>query len=264
MPADAHAPFTSNAKAVERTMALLECLDASRRGLNVSELSRKTGIPKSTTHVLLITLERLGYVRRDVNGRDFRLGLKTYALGQRMVRSLSLGEIALPHMQALALQSRATVHLAILDHDQGVYIQKAESPGLIQFDTYLGRRMDLHCTALGKIILAFSPPEQVAHVLAKRAFARYTPNTIVTSAALRKEISRVRKAGYAVDDEEEELGVRCVAAPVIRQPGIFLAALSISGTVSQIPLRSLETHVARLKECAAAIAAGPVPLPPLL
>lgn len=120
MPADAHAPFTSNAKAVERTMALLECLDASRRGLNVSELSRKTGIPKSTTHVLLITLERLGYVRRDVNGRDFRLGLKTYALGQRMVRSLSLGEIALPHMQALALQSRATVHLAILDHDQGV------------------------------------------------------------------------------------------------------------------------------------------------
>jgi DNA-binding IclR family transcriptional regulator len=263
MQAETHAPSVSSAKAVERTMAILECLDSSRRGLNVSELSRRIRIPKSSAHVLLITLERLGYVRRAENGRDFRLSLKTYALGQRMVRALSLADVALPPMQALAMEARATVHLAILDHDQGVYIQKAQAPGLIQFDTYLGRRMDLHCTALGKVILAFSPPGQTAHIFAKRVFARYTPNTIVSPSALRREVARVRKAGYALDDEEEEIGVRCVAVPVLREPGIFLAALSLSGTLSQIPLRSVETQVARLRKCAATIAAGPVALPPL-
>lgn len=264
MAEDYRAPHTASARAVERTMAILECLDSSRRGLNVSELSRKIGVPKSSAHVAVLTLERLGYVRRAPNGRDFLLSLKAYALGQRMVRSLSLSQYALPHMQELARQTRITSHLAILDHDQGVYIQKAEAPGLIQFDTYLGRRMDLHCTSLGKVILAFSPKEQVEHVFAKSAFARYTPNTIVSATALRKEVARVRRAGYALDDEEEELGVRCIAVPVMKPGGVFLAALSLSGTLTQIPLRSVGGLVARLKECAAAIASEPVPMPPLL
>jgi len=264
MTGSQRAPSTSSAKAVERTMGILECLDGSRRGLNISEISRKLRLPKSSAHVLVVTLERLGYIRRAPNGRDFRLGLKTYALGQRMMRALSLAEMALPHMRELTDRTRITTHLGILDHDQGVYIQKAEAPGLIQFDTYMGRRMDLHCTSLGKVILAFSPPEQTAHVFGKRAFARYTPNTIISASALKKEAARVRRAGYAIDDEEEELGVRCVAAPVLRNGTVFLAALSLSGTLSQIPLRQIDRLVKSLKECASAIAAEPVPLPPLL
>ena len=263
MASERHAPQTSSASAVTRTMAILECLDSSRRGLNISEISRKLDIPKSSAHVLIITLERLGYIRRASNGRDFRLGLKTYALGQRMAKSLALSDIALPHMQALVEEVQICAHLAVLDHDQGVFIQKAAAPGLIQFDTYIGRRMDLHCTALGKVILAFSPAEDVARFLAKRVFARYTPNTITTSQALRKEMIRIRRLGYAVDDAEEELISRCAAVPVLHGGTCFVAALSVSGTLEQMPLRSIEKFVAPLTRCAAAIAAENIPLPPL-
>jgi DNA-binding IclR family transcriptional regulator len=243
-------------------MAILECLDNSRRELNVSELSRKLEIPKSSAHVLMVTLERLGYVRRAANGRDFSLGLKTYALGQRMAKMLSVSDLALPHMQRLAAETGLSTHLAVLDHDQAVFIQKACANNLVQFDTYVGRRADLHCTALGKAILAFSPPESTRPILSKKVFSCYTPKTITSGDVLFRELSRVRRLGYAIDDEEEELGARCVAVPLIHR-GCFMAALSLSGTVTQIPFRTAGTLLTRLKQCAGAITAEEIPLPPL-
>lgn len=258
-----HAPETPSASAVRRTMDILECLDASRRGLNISEVSRRLSIPKSSVHVLIVTLERLGYIERTGNGRDFRLALKTYALGQKMAKMISVSEVALPHMKSLANDLRLSAHLAVLDHDQGVFIQKAEPLGMVQLDTYVGRRMDLHCTALGKIILAFSPPESTESIFGKRAFARYTPKTVTTVEALKKEIGRARRLGFAVDDEEEELGMRCAAVPVLHQGIRFIAAMSVSGTVGQVPFHSVDAFVARLRQAAAAIAAEDIPLPPL-
>ena len=258
-----HAPDTPSATAVERTMAILECLDTSRRGLNISEVGRRLGIPKSSAHVLMVTLARLGYVQYAPNGRDFCLALKTYALGQKMARMISVSEIALPHMRALAEDLRLSAHLAVLDHAQGVFIQKAEPEEGPHLDTYVGRRMDLHCTALGKVILAFSPAESTRHIFAKSAFMRYTPRTIVTAQALRKEIGRVRRQGFALDDEEEELGMRCVAVPVMHEGIRFLAALSVSGTLAQVPPRSVDGFCARLQRAVEAIVAEPVPLPPL-
>jgi DNA-binding IclR family transcriptional regulator len=258
-----HAPDTPSASAVQRTMSILECLDTSRRGLNISEVSRKLTIPKSSVHVLMVTLERLGYIQRATNGRDFCLSLKTYALGHRLAKMVSISEIALPHMQKLSSEVRLTCNLAVLDHDQGVFIQKVEPASSAHFDTYVGRRMDLHCTALGKVILAFSPPESTDHIFAKSVFRRYTPKTITTPQALRKEVCRVRKLGFAVDDEEEELGARCVAVPVMHQSVRFVAALSVSGTVVHVPPRAVEELLPRLRETAAAIAADNIPLPPL-
>jgi DNA-binding IclR family transcriptional regulator len=244
-------------------MAILECLDTSRRGLNISEVSRKLAVPKSSVHVLMVTLERLGYIRRAANGRDFCLALKTYALGQRMAKMVSVSDIALPHMERLANEVRLTAHMAVLDHDQGVFIQKAEPPNVVRFDTYVGRRMDLHCTGLGKIILAFGSAESTQHIFAKNVFTRYTPKTITSVQALRKEVSRVRRLGYAIDDEEEELGTRCIAVPILHDSIRFIAALSVSGTVAQIPLRAVDGIVTSMKQTAAAIAAENVPLPSL-
>jgi DNA-binding IclR family transcriptional regulator len=260
---EAHAPDTPSASAVQRTMAILECLDTSRRGLNISEVSRKLAVPKSSVHVLMVTLERLGYIRRAVNGRDFCLALKTYALGQRMAKMVSVSDIALPHMERFANEARLTTNLAVLDHDQGVFIQKSEPPNGVRFDTYVGRRMDLHCTSLGKIILAFSSAESTQHIFVKTVFTRYTPKTITTVQALKKEISRVRRLGYAIDDEEEVLGARCVAVPVLHESIRFIAALSVSGTVDQIPLRTVDSIVASLRQTAAGIAAENIPLPSL-
>lgn len=240
---------------MERALAILECLDSSRRGLNISEISRKLNIPKSSAHVIMVTLERLGYVQKRGESLHYMLGLKAYGLGLGMMKSLSISEAALPHMRALSNQLHLPSHLAVPDGDQGVYIQKVETPGLIKIDTYIGRRMDLHCTGVGKIILAFGPPELSERFLGKQVYIRYTRNTITSPRLLQREIVKVRKAGYAVDDEEEELAVRCVAVPVF-QSGRFSAALSVTGTTAQIPLTAIEEIATDLRTAASTMAAA--------
>lgn len=248
---DSNAP---NAAAVERAVAILEYLDSSRRGLNISELSRRLGIPKSSTHVIILTLERLGYVQKRADSLQYTLGLKAYGLGQGLVRGLSIAEMAIPHMRALAEHLRLPAHLAIPDGDQGVCIQKADSPGLIKFDTYVGRRMDLHCTAIGKILLAWGPPSLLERLLAKPHYIRHTHNTITSPAALLREIQLVRRRRWAMDNEEEEIGVRCLAVPVFEDPGRFVAGLSITGTTGQIELADeLQPMLRRLHQAAVAM-----------
>ncbi len=254
-------PTVPNASSVERALAILEYLDNSRRGLNISEISRKLGIPKSSAHVIIVTLERLGYVQKREDSLRYMLGLKAYGLGVGMMKSLSLSEAALPHMRALSNQLRLPSHLAVPDGDQGVYIQKIDTPGLIKIDTYVGRRMDLHCTGVGKVILAFGPQELHDRLLAKQVYIRYTRNTITSPRVMQREITKIRKLGFAIDDEEEELAVRCVAVPVV-QNGRFAAALSVTGTTAQIPMTAIDEVAGVLRKTATAITA-PIPVPEL-
>lgn len=239
--------------AVERALLVLEALDSSRRGLNISELSRRLHIPKSSTHVIVLTLERLGYIQKRADSLHYSLGLKAYALGHSMTKNLSVSEAALPHMRVLVDQLHLSAQLAVPDGDQGVYIQKVEAPGLIKIDTYIGRRMDLHCTAVGKVILAFGPTDLLQRVLGKQVYIRHTKNTITSPKLLQREIARVRKLGYAVDDEEEEPAVRCVAVPVAHGTGGFAAGLSVTGATTQIPISEIEAIAARLRRTAAAL-----------
>jgi DNA-binding IclR family transcriptional regulator len=223
-----------HATSIERAFAILEYLDGSRRGRNISELSRKLGIPKSTTHVIVVLLRRLGYLTLDENKREYSLGLKVYGLGRGLMKSFSLPEKALEPMKWLVDVTRCTSQLAVLAEDQAMYIQKVEGPGLIQFDSYIGKRTNLHCTGVGKVLLAYTSEHNREHCLNRKSFARYTDKTITSPGALRKELAKVRQRGYALDDEEEELEVRCIAAPVFNQSGEFMAALAIAGTVGQI------------------------------
>ncbi|WP_031501047.1 IclR family transcriptional regulator [Bryobacter aggregatus] len=247
---------TPTAGAVKRALAILECLDGSRRGLNISELSRKLKIPKSSTHVIVLTLERLGYLEREERGLHYSLGLKAHILGQGVMKTLRLADIAQPRMRQLADSLRVTAHLAVPDRDQGVFIQKVDAPGLIKFDTYVGRHMDLHCTAVGKVILAFGPAEIREHILAKSVYMRYTEHTLTTPRQLLRDLKRVQRLRYASDDEEEELEVRCVAVPVYSTAGQFLAALSVTGTIRQIAGDAVERIAALLKSAAAEIGAA--------
>jgi DNA-binding IclR family transcriptional regulator len=223
-----------HATSVERAFAILEFLDGSRRGWNISELSRKLHIPKSTTHVIVLTLQRLGYLTLDPLTRDYSLGLKVSGLGRGLMKSLSLPDRALRPMQWLVEVTRCTAQLAVLADDQAMYIQKVEGPGLIQFDSYIGKRTNLHCTGVGKVLLAYAPEQRQEHILNRKSFAHYTNKTITSPNQLRKEMTKVRQRGYAIDDEEEELEVRCVAVPVFSKSGDFMAALAIAGTVGQI------------------------------
>ena len=238
---------------VARALAILEALDSSRRGLNISEISRKLKIPKSSAHVIVLTLEKLDYIQKPPGTRRYSLGLKAYGLGQAMLKSFLLADKALPHMQALVDKVDLTCHLAVRDKEQALCVQKVENKGMIKFDTNVGRHMDLHCTALGKAIMAFEDDEVLRDYLSKEAFMRHTRYTIVSSRALRQELITTRKRGYAIDDQEEELEVRCVAAPVFDQYGKLAAALSLTGTVGQLPLEKAASLAEALRETAASI-----------
>jgi DNA-binding IclR family transcriptional regulator len=238
----------SHSGSIARALAVLEFLDGSQRGWNISELSRKLEVPKSTMHLILLTLERLGYVSREPGSRDYSLSVKVCELGRSLMKNVMMPDIALPHLEDLVRQVRLTAHLAVLEHDQAMYVQKVDCPGLIKFDTYVGKRTNLHCTAVGKVLLAYSPESKSDRILQREPFARYTRHTITSAILLRKELVKVRQRGYAVDDEEEELEVRCVAVPVFRPTGEFVAALGVTGTVGQMRPDMIASLAIRMRE----------------
>jgi DNA-binding IclR family transcriptional regulator len=171
-------PGTPTATAVKRAVQILEALDGCRRPLNMSEISRKLNIPKSSAHVILLSLERLGYVGRSLGKIHYSLGLKAQMLGSGFMKTLDLSEVAQPHMCKLAEHLGLAIHLAVADKDQSVFIQKVDPPGGPRLDTYVGRRVDFHCTAVGKVILAFGPEIVREHVLSKHVYVRHTVNTM--------------------------------------------------------------------------------------
>ncbi len=247
-----------HATMVARALRIMETLDSSRRGLNISEISRKLKIPKSSTHVIIYTLEELDYVHKAPSTRRYSLGLKAYGLGQRMMKSFSMAEVARPVMQKLVESTDLTSHLAVLDKGQAVCIQKAEPPSLIQFDTRIGRRMDLHCSGVGKVILAHSGDDLLQDFLSKKAFIRHTRKTISSSQALERETMKIRRQRYALDDQEEELEVRCVAVPVFNRLHEFSGSLSVTGTTGQIPISRIKSLVKILKQSSSDIFGVPI------
>jgi DNA-binding IclR family transcriptional regulator len=242
------------ATSIERAFAILEVLDGTRRGWNISEMSRKLRIPKSSAHVIVLTLERLGYIKRDPSSRRYQLGLKICGLGRGLMKNLALPEIALPHLRWLVEQTRLTAHLAILERNQAVFIQKVDGPGVIKFDTYVGKRADLHCTAVGKVLLAYASEKFAQEILSVDSFPGYTNATITSPADIRRELCLVKKKGYSVDDEEEELGVRCLSAPILNSSGESTAAISVTGTISQIHRDGLDSLADIVKQAAARVA----------
>lgn len=244
----------SEANSIERAFAILELLNSSRRGCNISEISRKLELPKSSTHAIVSTLDRLGYIRQSSAGRRYQLSPKMYGLGRSALQATPLPEIALPHMHWAVQQTGLTSHLGILEKGQVVFIQKVDGPGVIKFDTYLGKCSELHCTGLGKALLAYQRTDQLAQVLEKHTFARFTRNTIHSADTFSQELVKVKTNGYAIDDEEEELGVRCIAAPVFEN-GDVIAAVSFTGTIAQVRSEKLKDLVQITKIAAARISA---------
>lgn len=238
---------TESVPAVERAFAILEALDRSRNGLSMAELSRRLSIPRSSAHALAITLERCGYVTRDASQRKCRISNKAYMLGRESIQAEHIASAALVPMQKLSSKTMLTSHLAMLEHNQAAYIQKAQAPGMFHVDTFVGKRTNLHCTAVGKVLLSYAPEDVRSSLLDRRTYARYTPNTITTASMLRDELDRVSTSGFAFDNEEEELGVCCIAVPVFRAGGEVVAALSLSGASQQFNRSVLAERIHTLR-----------------
>jgi DNA-binding IclR family transcriptional regulator len=146
--------------------------------------------------------------------------------------------------------------LGDLERNHVVFIQKVDGPGMIKFDTYIGKRSELHCTSLGKSLLAYQSEELLQGLLSHYSFHRFTDKTIASWEAFRKELSKTRQLGYSMDDDEEELGVRCLASPILTSSGETLAAISVTGTTSQIQAQDVKKVGALVRQAAARIAAS--------
>jgi DNA-binding IclR family transcriptional regulator len=239
----------SPATAVERALGILEAVAQRSGGLTNADLSRRLEIPKSSASYILRALEKHGYVRRDDGGR-YRLGMKVLSLSRNVLTGLDVREVALPIMRDLMHRSQLTVHLAILDGDEAVYIEKVDSPGFIKMDTWVGKRMEIHTTGVGKSLAAYEQAEQIQRIVGTRGLRRVTPKSIVSPPRFFKELERVRELGYGIDDEENSLGVRCLAAPIFNEGGRAEASIGVSATVSQVPSEAVPRFGEMVKEAA--------------
>jgi IclR family acetate operon transcriptional repressor len=224
----------SHSIAARRTLEILEILSARNSGLTHSEISRKLEIPKSSLTSLLRALESRGYLRRDRASGKYRLGLKILALAGGVQTATDISEIARPVLEDLARKSGLTAHLAVLDRGEAVYVEKADSPGSSKLDSWVGKRLDLHSTAVGKALLAFLGPMEVDSLLQTHPLKRKTAKTICTQQGLLRELDHIRTTGYAVDDEENVTGNRCVGGAVLDHSGRAIAAIGLSGSIAQL------------------------------
>jgi IclR family acetate operon transcriptional repressor len=236
--------------AVERALGMLEAIALESEGLSNAEISRKLQIPKSSASYILRTLEKQNYVNRDPDTGKYRVGLKILSLSRGALSGIDVREVALPIMRHLMEKTSLTCHLAILDGPEAVYIEKVEPQGFIRMDTWVGRRMRVHATSVGKALVAYIPQDKLEKILTERAMERRTPKTITTAPRLLKELEKVRSAGYAVDDEENNLGARCLGAPIFNQQGMVEASLGLSGTINQVNAQTMPRIIEALKDAA--------------
>jgi DNA-binding IclR family transcriptional regulator len=229
---------------LDRTFAILEALSNKKGQSGVAALAQELGLHKSTVHRLLVVLERNRFVERSESGR-YRLGWRLFELGMSAVSNLDLYERAKPFVSRLMHETGETAHLGVLRLGSIVSLVSQESDRSMRTPATVGRRSPLHCTSLGKAILAFLPPDKMEAAVAAQEFSQHTSKTIVSHDRLRSELALVRKRGYAIDNEEFEEGLRCVGAPVFGHSGEVAAAVSIAGPAYRVGGANLE-KLARL------------------
>ncbi len=223
---------------IDRTLDIIELLATAKEGLGVTEIGHNIGLHKSTVHRLLTALLNRGYIEKDLKNYTYKIGLKFIEISGLFLKKLELKTEALPFMRRLAEIFGQPVHLAILEGTDVVYIEKVELVNSIRMYSQIGRRVPAHCSAIGKILLAGLNAEHLREVLENIKFEKFTPNTIVSKEELQLEIELVKKKGWAVDNEEHEPNIRCIAAPIIDYTGKIIAAVSVSGESHIINLES--------------------------
>ena len=235
-------------QSIDRVVALLDMLSESDVPLSLAEICTRMGLHKSTAHRSLIVLERTSMIERTAEGR-FRLGLKLYELGNRAVEQIDLRDRVQPFFRRLAMEVGETVHLSVLQKTKVVYLDKVEPNRRVCMTSKSGTSNPVYCTSMGKAMLAFLPDDLREEVLGKIKFTRFTSKTLCSREALLKSLERVKKRGFAIDDEEIEVGVRCVGVPIFDENRYPIAAVSVSGPASRITVQSVPGIAVKLIRC---------------
>jgi DNA-binding IclR family transcriptional regulator len=240
-------------KSLHKVLDIIETVaDLGQAGIR--ELSAKTGFPPPTIHRILATLVERGYLKQDSISKSYALSFRFLELGTKVQQRFNLTSVARPHLERLMVATRESVNLAVQDGDHVVYLDSAHSNySMLQLFTQPGARVPLYATGVGKVFLSLWDEKDVREYLERTDRIRFTSRTLVEQEGLLSELRRVRDQGYAVDDEEMEDGVRCVAAAVLDHSAANTAAVSISGTTVRMTRDRMDELVQKVKRCAAAI-----------
>lgn len=245
--------MSESANTIERALTILETVAYSERGLTNSELSRRLKIPKSSASYILGTLQKTGYLMRESDSGKYRLGLKLLGLTRSMLSHIDVREVAKPTMEQFVKRTNLSAHLAVLDNGRAVYVEKVESSGFVKMDIWVGHRLPVHSTAIGKILVSNMSNEEIVEILKLRGMDKRTRKTMTTHPKFLTEIEKVRKFGWAIDNEENSPDVRCVAAPVFDAQGNVIAAFGTSSTITQLDETHLPDIVKLIQDSAAKV-----------
>ncbi|HEV2529837.1 MAG TPA: IclR family transcriptional regulator [Thermomicrobiales bacterium] len=246
-------------QSVRRALAVLEAVAAgnhAREETGIVTISRRCDLPMSTTHRLLATLIDAGFAAQDPETGHYRIGLSAFEVGNAYLDHTDLRPVARPYLRDLAELTGETVNLAIRDGHDAVYIDQLESTRMLKMFARPGARAPLACTGVGKVLLSGLSPAAAERILTDEPIPALTPRSVTEPAAMLRILAAIREDGHAVDDEEVELGVRCVAAPIVDHRGELRAAISVSGPTLRMRDDRFPELIRQVRGTAAAISAA--------
>ena len=239
---------------LSRALQVLQAFSYEHPEMGVSELARQLGMSKAAVHRILSTLANERFVVKTVDDR-YRLGLRVHELGQLVVSGLEIRQVAHEPLDRLHVESGETVHMAVLDGPDAIYIHRLEAQSTLGMFARLGRRIPAHTTSSGKCLLAFGPPEAVDAVI-ESGLARVGPRSITTAAMLRAALADIRANGYVLSIDENQRGVLSIGAPVFDHLGTCIAAVSVAGRSTRITDERLPRFIRLVRQCASEISTG--------
>jgi IclR family transcriptional regulator, KDG regulon repressor len=219
---------------IDRAAQILDCFGFDHQELSVSEIGAKTGLHRSTAHRILMALEYNDLIKQNPSTGKYHLGIKLFKLGHQAVSQLNLREICRPFLSRLMNDTKETIHLAVLDDDQVLYLDKVEGPHALRMPSRVGRYIPTYCTSLGKAMLSCLDDQEVKSILRRQTLKPHTENTVKNINQLLADLRSVRKRGYAVDNEEIEIGLRCVGAPLRDYTGGMVGAISVAAPSARL------------------------------
>ncbi|MER6003093.1 IclR family transcriptional regulator [Nonomuraea angiospora] len=228
--------MVDHVQSLARGLAVIRAFSATDPELTLSQVARATGLSRAAARRFLLTLEDLGYVRSD--GRLFSLTPRVLELGYAYLSSLSLPEVADPHLERLAAEVHESASVAVLDGEDVVYVARVATARIMRVTISIGTRFPAYCTSMGRVMLAALPPDELDAYLEGASLRRLTSHTIVLPAALRAELGKVRGRGWAMVDQELEEGLRSIAAPIRDRSGRTVAAVNVSTHASRTTLQA--------------------------
>jgi IclR family KDG regulon transcriptional repressor len=226
-------------KSIKKAIDLLTVFDHPNCEYSLRELCQKVELHKSSLHRILVTCERAGILRKDPRTKKYALGYKLFELGNLVTPAQDLKHHSERLLIELMEKTKENVNLVVQNGKEALYISRVQGPHKLQFIEEVGNRLPLHCTAVGKVLLAFSDMPERQEIIPRAKLPKLTRFTITDPKRLTQELANIRKRGFAVDNEEYEEGCRCIAAPIKNSAGQTIAALAISGPCSRISERRI-------------------------